>query len=205
MNFVHQESKTFYDREYRKDYAPTRDALKHPFFSFLSRVIDEYGLKTKKCLEVGCGRGALQDMVADYTGVDLSEAVRPFLTKPFYACSATSLPFADNSFDVVWTYAVLEHIPDPEIVFREMRRVIVPGGILILHAAWHCPFYAAQGYPVRAYREFNVMGKILKFLAHLHHARLCRAISIVMLRSWILLRECFPEFNIGENDVLKPL
>jgi len=45
------------------------------------------------------------------------------------ACSAEELPFDDNSFDMVYSSHVLEHIPNPERALREIYRVLKPGGI----------------------------------------------------------------------------
>jgi 2-polyprenyl-3-methyl-5-hydroxy-6-metoxy-1,4-benzoquinol methylase len=44
-----------------------------------------------------------------------------------------SLPFADGSFDVVTCNMVVEHLPDPLTTFQELRRVLTPGGILMVH------------------------------------------------------------------------
>jgi SAM-dependent methyltransferase len=101
-------------------------------------------------------------MVPDYTGVDISESVRAYLHKPFYRASATELPFEDNSFDAIWSYAVLEHVPDPERSLREMRRVLKQDGLLLLGPAWQCRPWAAKGYPVRPYSDFDLFGKVVK-------------------------------------------
>jgi ubiquinone/menaquinone biosynthesis C-methylase UbiE len=47
------------------------------------------------------------------------------------ACDATDLPFADQSFDLVFGHAVLHHLPDLEACFCEFRRVLKPNGTLV--------------------------------------------------------------------------
>jgi SAM-dependent methyltransferase len=46
------------------------------------------------------------------------------------ACEASSLPFPDSSFDLVFGHAVLHHLPDLAGAFREFRRVLRPGGVV---------------------------------------------------------------------------
>jgi SAM-dependent methyltransferase len=45
-------------------------------------------------------------------------------------CEASSLPFGDSSFDLVFGHAVLHHLPDLTSAFREFRRVLRPGGMV---------------------------------------------------------------------------
>jgi 2-polyprenyl-3-methyl-5-hydroxy-6-metoxy-1,4-benzoquinol methylase len=47
--------------------------------------------------------------------------------------SLDKVPFADASFDLVTCNMVVEHLPDPPAVFREMSRVLAPGGTLLVH------------------------------------------------------------------------
>lgn len=172
----------FYSREYLRDqYAPSSDAHSHPFYEQLNHFITTYGLQDQRCLEVGCGRGAFQNMVENYTGIDITESVRRFHTKSFVQTSATSLPFEDNHFDAIWSYAVLEHIPNPELALTEMRRVLRPGGLLLLAPAWQCRSWAADGYPVRPYSDFDFMGKLIKASIPIRESVLFRA-SYVMPR-----------------------
>ncbi|MDG2390066.1 MAG: methyltransferase domain-containing protein [Planctomycetaceae bacterium] len=44
----------------------------------------------------------------------------------------TDIPYADNSFDVIYCSHVLEHIPDDRQAMRELRRVMTPNGWAIL-------------------------------------------------------------------------
>lgn len=124
--------------------------------------VNSYALQEKRILEVGAGTGGLQDIVADYTGLDIAETARRYFHKPFVQGSATSLPFPDNSFDVVWTVAVLEHVPQPEKALYEMRRVLRNGGPLYLAPAWLCRPWAADGYAGRPYSDFGPSGKLYK-------------------------------------------
>ena len=65
-------------------------------------------------------------------GIHLSNSVRG---------DGTNLPFADNSFDVVYSSNVAEHIPNPWDMGEEMLRVTRPGGLTILsYTVWLGPF-----------------------------------------------------------------
>lgn len=156
------EQRLFYDREYAADSYSALGAEGHQHQAVVQRFVRDFALKGKRCVEVGCGRGAFQDLVDDYTGIDLSTALSPAMHKPFVIASATTLPFAENSFDALWTIAVLEHVPGPELALEEMRRVLKPGGVILLLPAWQCRLWAADGYQVRPYSDFSIKGKLIK-------------------------------------------
>ena len=165
-------SSNFYEAAYRPDlpvkrgvdYEKTAEAAAKEFRieDHVKSFVTEYKLQDKRVLDVGSGRGYLQDVVADYTGLDLSSKVASYYHKPFVVGSATKMPFADNSFDAAWTVWVVEHIPQPEKAFEEMRRVIKPGGMLFLLVAWNCQTWLADGFDVRPYQDFTLLGKFVK-------------------------------------------
>src|SRR6478609_9472013 len=79
-----------------------------------------------RVLDVGCGRKPYEKTffagAAEYIGCDyLSDR-----SCPDVVCSALDLTFPDNSFDTVVSTEVLEHVPDPQLAFREMYRVLKP-------------------------------------------------------------------------------
>jgi ubiquinone/menaquinone biosynthesis C-methylase UbiE len=96
-------------------------------------------------LEVGCGVGDfalyLKDLQAQVTAVDFSPQAIEIAKKKsiaqeksvdFRVADAQSLPFEDNSFDLLLSCECLEHVPDPQIALNEFKRVLKPQGKLIL-------------------------------------------------------------------------
>ena len=173
-----QESQDFYDKAYAKEAGSASDSvykesaerstLITKTAEIVADFVNRYGLKDKKILEVGAGSGLLQDTVEDYTGLDIAGSARRFYHKPFVQASATRMPFPDNTFDALWTFRVLEHIPNPEKALIEMRRVIKPGGFILLHFANDVDRYAAQGHRVRPYSDFDIWGRTKKATIAIH-------------------------------------
>lgn len=181
--------KTFYDREFSQDkYAV--NISDHGHHRILGSFVAQHQLENSLVLEVGCGRGAFQDLVAHYVGVDLSERVARYLHKPFFCASATALPFHDNSFEAIWSIHVLEHVPNPEQALLEMRRVLKPNGLLFLSPAWYCRPWAAQGYAVRPYSDFDSKGKLIKASIPLRNSLIFRASYVIPRRLGRVILAC---------------
>lgn len=92
----------------------------------------------QKLLDVGCGRGEflrgfIRCGMSGY-GVDQSKAattVCPEAEVKHVDMEHERLPYADNTFDVVFSKSVLEHFYYPERLVQEMRRILKPGGLII--------------------------------------------------------------------------
>jgi SAM-dependent methyltransferase len=85
-----------------------------------------------RLLDVGCGSAWLGDHFTNYTGIDVSEAAveaaKARGREVLLVEDSSSLPFADESFEGVVLKDVLEHVPDPVALVREVRRVLRAGG-----------------------------------------------------------------------------
>lgn len=149
----------------------------------IGRFVAKYGLENARVLEVGAGSGQLQDIVEDYTGLDIAASAARYFHKPFVQGSATDLPFADNEFDAAWTVWVLEHLDTPEKGFAELRRVVKPGGLLFLLPAWNCTSWAGEGYEVRPYSDFDFPGKMIKASLPLRGNSLFRMTYLAPIRA----------------------
>ena len=148
----------------------------------VTAFVKEFNLSERPVLEIGSGRGYLQDIAQNYTGLDISPSVANFYHKKFVLGSATAMPFADDSFAGVWSIWVFEHVPNPEQAFYEARRVARDKGLLFLLPAWNCSSWAAEGYAVRPYSDFGLAGKLIKASIPLRSSPIFGAITHVPIR-----------------------
>lgn len=106
----------------------------------------DYTTLGDRVLDLGCGNGrlfqALKDKHIEYLGVDNSEKLIEIarskyaaLGAKFQLADALNLSLLDNSFDKIYSIAVLHHIPSKEFrlqFLKEAKRVLKPNGLLIL-------------------------------------------------------------------------
>jgi SAM-dependent methyltransferase len=98
-----------------------------------------------RALEIGAGTGyfTLNLLRAGVVGEAVATDISPEMLRALErsadalgetvetaACEASELPFADDSFDLVFGHAVLHHLPDLDAAFGEFRRVLRPGGLV---------------------------------------------------------------------------
>lgn len=132
------------------------------FYKYLSKVYDEINpfvwneaMRAEalslfaveagdRVLDVGCGTGFGTEGLLEHTervhGIDqsahqLEQAYEKFGRSgpvKFYRGDAERLPFADDAFDAVWSSGSIEYWPDPVATLREFRRVVKPGGNVLV-------------------------------------------------------------------------
>src|SRR5262245_26960415 len=112
----------------------------------VDRVVAGLGLAGKRVLDIGCGCGGIalhlieRHGAGHVTGFDVEGPViaaardraarRSLSAKAEFIHGAPGpLPFADRSFDVVFSKDALLHVPDKDALFAEIFRVLKPGGV----------------------------------------------------------------------------
>jgi SAM-dependent methyltransferase len=114
-------------------------------------------------LDAGAGRGVMypydyRTVVARMAGADTDPAIaeNANLTDAAVA-DLTHLPYEDGTFDLVFSKYVFEHLEEPLRAMRELRRVLKPGGHLLIHTPnrWHYVAMFATITPTRFHSWFN--------------------------------------------------
>ncbi len=134
MNNLKIEYNRYFDRNFKNS---NQEFIKDDKISQIEKIVGQ----GKRVLDVGCMTGYLsyflqiKDNIV--SGVDfLESAVESARNRGIDAfhCDIEheQLPFADSTFDTVVFSEVIEHLVDPIVALREIRRVLKPGGVIIV-------------------------------------------------------------------------
>lgn len=108
----------------------------------------------RELLEVGGGRSGLSKMLypaarvvnLDFDPVFAEASANQLPEVSYVVGDATQMPFADDSFDVVTLFDLLEHVEDDTAVARETMRVLRPGGVALVTTPdvnrWRYPYFS---------------------------------------------------------------
>lgn len=117
-----------------------RPSVRHEFYiirTILYRIVTDFAMSrgTGDVLDFGCGSGPYRSLFdgANYTAVDFPTTGHRDSDKQVdIYWDGKKLPFSNDSFDTVLMTEVLEHLFEPEVVLSELRRVLRPGGKLLI-------------------------------------------------------------------------
>ena len=133
------------------------------------RQLDILGINPngKRVLDVGCGPGNLLVALSTDTpellvGVDIDAIFlsygrsqveklveNPSATPTLLRAALPTLPFADETFDLVTCFLVMPHVPDDSVALTELARVLKPGGTLAISGH-------GFGFPLRYLKRFRL-------------------------------------------------
>lgn len=170
------------------------------------KKLDNIGKEGIKILDIGCGTGStllyIHEFInnnAEFYGVDLE--INPCLPEfvKFERCDIEEerLPFDDESFDIVISNFVIEHLRKPEKLFSEALRVLRKGGFFYCTTEYYISLYTPDYWNffsdpthVRPWtkRSLNTLSKIIGF-------EVCKT-GIIRWWEFLPLLPFFPFLNI---------
>lgn len=121
-------------------------------------------IANKKVLDAGCGTGwfagAANKRKANVTAMDIGPDLLQKVSKKYPNISTVegsvmNMPFSDNSFDIVISSEVIEHVENPEKAIAEISRVLKPNGIAIIttpNIFWKWTLIFANALKIRPYQ-----------------------------------------------------
>jgi SAM-dependent methyltransferase len=119
------------------------DRVADALHRFAYSTVEAYARPADRLLEIGFGEGygapIVRGWVSEYVGVEVEpEPVGHALARyggpgtEFLAYDGTTLPFDDDRFDLAISFQVVEHVRDPVRFLTEARRVVRPGGAVLV-------------------------------------------------------------------------
>ncbi len=118
-------------------------------------------------LDLGCGDGRGADVAQAigpkirYKGVDIEGSPevlgRSREDFEFHSYDGVNLPFPDESFDLVYSRQVFEHVRHPDQVTREIRRVLRPGGVFVGSLSNLEPYHSFSIFNYTPYGVFRLI------------------------------------------------
>ncbi|HUF48521.1 MAG TPA: class I SAM-dependent methyltransferase [Vicinamibacterales bacterium] len=139
-----------------------------------------------RVLDAGCGGGGMCVSFGEESphvvGIDLADRFRDAGTRlaaergvtsvSFAQADGAALPFADDTFDTVFSHAVIEHVKRPLAYLRELRRVARPGARVFLQTAPYLSPHGSHLPPLKVPIPLHlVMGRRLAFATSVWLAR----------------------------------
>jgi len=145
-----------------------RDSNRRFYEGALDRLLRGAPVLSGHGLDLGCGTGFSTEVLlarlpdVQWQAVDGSPDMlaiargKPALAGlPLRAAQAEALPFADASFDVVFSHEVLEHVRDDQLCAQEMVRVVRPGGRILIFVPNRLYPFETHGIYVRGQYRFG--------------------------------------------------
>ena len=105
----------------------------------ISLALSQTRCEQPHVLDVGCGNKPYEDLFKHciYKGMDATSVD----ALPDIIGDATDIPVESGTMDIVFSTQVIEHVPEPQIMIQECKRVLKPGGFLILTGPFYWPLH----------------------------------------------------------------
>lgn len=126
-------------------------------------LINSFGEKGN-ILDIGAGTGDFLVMANksgwQTTGIEPSEKAKSIAIKKGVPFAGNTSDLAENSFDVITMWHVLEHVPDPKAQIKELKRLLKPNGTIVIAV----PNF--NSYDAKFYKEYWAAYDVPRHLWH---------------------------------------
>ena len=183
-------------------------------WDFSNRIHGYTGSKGKRVLDIGCGNGYVLAQYArhgaDVHGIDLTETAlelsrRRFelagLSGLFQRTDGDTIPYPDGFFDVVCSMGVLHHIEDPRPMLAEIRRVLRPGGEIILMMYHRHSWKHLVVHPLKRLLDPRYRGKTLAQVLNMNDGPDCPLALVYSRRELRALLSRFEHIRFDCNQL----
>ena len=177
-------------------------------FEIIKQTIQRYVFNGTplKILNIGVATGAGSDMLSVFGNVVSSEYdeetcrfLKDELKIDVIQASVTALPFADNTFDLVCAFDVIEHVEDDLQAYTEMKRVCKKGGKRAVTVPAFMMMWSGHDVINHHFRRYKREG-ILKLLSH-HHlkSKYSSYFNTILFLPVLLIR--LAKNALGKNEI----
>lgn len=163
--------------KFTKEYFDDIEEHRYRVEPFIHQFVQFSRYRRKKVLEIGVGAGTdhlqFARSGADLSGIDLTDAAIEMvgkrlalegLSSDLRRSDAENLPFADNSFDYIYSWGVLHHTPETDKSVNEVYRVCRPGGrvcVMLYHRWSLLALMLWIRYGLLRLRPFRTLGDVI--------------------------------------------
>ena len=150
-----------------RDFVYAPDPKRLPGYAQLLDLIHSYSAAGSRLLDVGCASGlfvheakrsGFNAVGCDYSANAVAWGRRELGVEIIWS-PAEAVSSSDNEYDVVTLLHVFEHLPDPRGVLREIRRILKPGGLLVLETVNYNAHYEIE-------KRFRFLTPLYNHLTH---------------------------------------
>ena len=165
-------------KKFAEEWRVPKDSSRQASSFSLTELVADRMPKSAKVLDLGCGIGASADFFqkilpgAQWIGLDIDEspevAARTRTGVEFHSFDGINIPFADESFDLIFSNQVLEHVRHPAELLKEARRVLKPAGVMVGSTSQLEPYHS---YSIRNYTPYGFRLMLEEAGLHLEEIR----------------------------------
>ena len=165
---------------------PLSDQERAEVFAKYFSLID-WASKPKKVLDMGCGSGRWDVLVAPLVGELVAADASPEALSvakqnvsaanvSFIRCTPDTLPFPDGYFDFIFSLGVLHHLPDTQAAILSLVSKLAPGGLLLLYL-----YYAFDNRPAWFRAVWRLSDLLRRYISRLPFSLRYAASQIIAL------------------------